>query len=120
MQKAEKDPEPSLNPVTQECMQKHPKDGLHHTPGAGYFNNISKYFVHTSTALPNYYLVAKILPLLLFTGATTSYQRSVCGEFSTFFAQSAFLSIFIKNRVKLRKSEAWKNIDLYDTRKQRF
>ena len=29
MQKAEKDPEPSLNPVTQECMQKHP-DGLYH------------------------------------------------------------------------------------------
>ena len=53
VQTAEKDLKHSLNPVTQECMQKHPKDGLHHTPGAGYFNNISKYFVHTSTALPN-------------------------------------------------------------------
>jgi len=38
-----------------------------------------------------------------------SYQRSVCGEFSNFFAPSVFSNVLIKNGFVLRTSEAWLN-----------
>ena len=37
------------------------------------------------------------------------YQRSVCGEFSTFFVPSVFSNVLIKNLFVLRTSEAWLN-----------